>query len=141
MGRCFYEIYDQVEDTLIPIAQFGNMDNVPSGLKFFTKNEDFIQTATFRYNSGHVMRAHRHIDREPPKSFRTEEILLVWSGSVKCNIYNIDGSFRESIVLNRGDFVIVHNGGVGYEVLEENTIMMEVKSGPFTTSEEDRILL
>ena len=87
------------------------------------------------------MRAHRHIERTPPITFRTEEVLLVWKGKVICTIYEIDGTSRLERILKPGEYVIVHNGGVSYEIMEDDTILLEVKTGPFTNSEEDRVLL
>ena len=125
----------------ILLAQTGSLNDAPEGLHFLTENEHFIQVATFNHKKDHVMRAHRHIERPAPEKFRTEEVLLVWKGHVRCTVFNVDGTFKASINLHSGDFIVVHQGGVKYEVLEENTIMMEAKAGQFTNSEEDRILL
>ena len=125
----------------ILLAQTGNLNTAPEGLHFYTDNEQYIQVASFNYKTGHTMRAHRHIDREPPQEFRTEEVLLVWKGHVICYIYNIDGTELGSIDLHSGDFIIVHKGGVKYEVQTDDTILLEAKTGPFTTSDEDRVLL
>ena len=134
-------MFTEVDGKEIKLAEFYNMNASPKGLKFRTQNDDFIQAASFNYDKGHIMRPHRHIERTPPEFFRTEEVLLVWRGRVKCTIYDIDGFTREPEIMEAGDYVIIYHGGVSYEVLEDNTIMLEVKSGPFTTSEEDRILL
>ena len=128
----------------VKLAYIGNLNNSQKGLNFLTANEDFIQVATFKYEKGHIMRAHKHIDRTPPETFRTEEVLLVWKGRVVAMIYGKDKELGERCVkriLSAGDYVIVFNGGIQYKVLEEDTIMLEAKTGPFTTSEEDRILL
>jgi len=135
-GYRYSEIYPSVL-----LARFGNLDNAQDGLNFKTENCNFIQVAEFGYPAGHVMRAHRHIERTPPEKFRTEEVLLVWKGAVLCTIYELNGKRRIDRILRAGDYVIVHEGGVSYEVMENNTIMMEVKTGPFTNSEEDRVLL
>lgn len=132
--------YSEIDPSVL-LARFGNLDNAQDGLNFKTENCNLIQAAEFKYPTGHVMRAHRHIERTPPEKFRTEEVLLVWKGAVLCTIYELNDHPRIERILKPGDYVIVHNGGVSYEVLEDDTILLEVKSGPFTNSSEDRVLL
>lgn len=132
--------YSEIDPSVL-LARFGNLDNAQDGLNFKTENCNLIQAAEFKYPTGHIMRAHRHIERTPPEKFRTEEVLLVWKGAVLCTIYELNDYPRIERILNPGNYVIVHNCGVSYEVLEDDTILLEVKSGPFTNSEEDRVLI
>lgn len=130
----------------IKLAYLGNINNSPKGLRFLTVNEDFIQCASFRYDAQHVMNAHRHIERKPPETFRSEEVLLVWKGSVRVCIISDDKGLdtknrKVYRTMKAGDYIVVFKGGVGYKVLEDDTLMMEMKNGPFNNSEEDRVLL
>ncbi|MBI4651930.1 hypothetical protein HY745_11755 [Candidatus Desantisbacteria bacterium] len=51
-------------------------------------------------------------------------------GSVKINFYNKNKKNIGSEIVNKGDFILLCGGGHGFEILEE-TIMIEIKQGPF----------
>jgi hypothetical protein len=40
--------------------------------------------------------------------------------------------------LERGDTIILLNGGHGYEILSDNTKVLEVKNGPYVGADKDR---
>ena len=123
------------------LARFGNLNDAEPGLHFKTTNNNLIQAAEFKYPADHIMRAHRHIERTPPENFRTEEVLLVWKGKIWCTIYDIDDKVIYEQMMVSGEYVIVHYGGVKYDVLEDVSIMFELKACHFTTSEDDGVLL
>jgi hypothetical protein len=131
-------IYDNFQE----IGILANIENTPDGLHFYTEDINTIQFAGFRYNKGHVMRAHRHIFYDTEwERIKTQEVLVVWKGKVKLTIFNRDDKILTTFELNKGDFYISLFGGVRYDVLEDDTILMEFKTGPFPGSEKDRILI
>lgn len=123
------------------MGHLGNIDSAPKGLSFLGTPEDFIQVATFRYEYGHEMNSHAHIPRTPPETFITHEVLIVWKGIVELKVY--DNSFEQVFyhIMEAGDFYVNVGGGVGYKVFEDNTIMLEAKTGPFPGPELDRVLI
>ena len=114
--------------------------NFPDGLHFYTKDTDFIQVGTWNYNKCQMLKAHSHkvYKRE---SDITQELVFVKSGSLMVRIFddNADGFFQE--ILNQGDFLILFSGGHSYEILENNTEVLEVKNGPYPGLENDKRIL
>lgn len=124
------------------LATIDSVMNTQHGLSFLGDREDFLQIGKFRYDSGHIMRDHAHIDRERI-SRRTQEILIVFKGSCQVRIFDLDDKVAHVDTLVAGDYIVYYHGGIGFTVLEKDTIMMEIKNGPYDVQldDEDRRLI
>jgi hypothetical protein len=124
------------------LAIIDNVNNFEEGLKFYGNVMDFIQIGAFRYNEGKKLRNHRHIFR-PKLANKTQEIMIVFTGACEVETYTDDGVYWCKHTLGSGDFYISYWGGCGFKILEDNTIMMEIKNGPHDVNndDEDRVLL
>lgn len=118
-----------------------NFNNFKEGLSFYGKESDFIQVATFKYNKNSVLGDHRHIHRPGESVIKTQEILCVWKGAVELRVFDLNDSLIKKHALHSGDFYICFNGGCGYVVLEDETFLLEAKTGPFPGSSLDRVLI
>ncbi len=121
---------------------FGNVEDFDKGLGFFGTKDDFIQIGKFRYDTGKILRNHMHIPRERTVG-KTQEILIVFKGKCKLDVFDSQKNMVDSFVLNAGDYYIAYHGGFGGEVLTDDTIMMEIKPGPYNveSDDDDRVLL
>jgi len=81
--------------------------------------------------------AHRHnpIVRETKS---TMESWIIFSGSVECDIYDLDDCKLDSKVLHGGDCLVLFRGGHSLRVIEDRTIMFEFKNGPYLGSDRDK---
>lgn len=125
------------------LAIIDNFRNFEKGLNFFGTPEDFIQIGRFRYKKGKELRNHIHKLR-PRVADKTQEIMIVFQGSCEVRTYTpIERRLLSARVLGPGDFYISYNGGCGFTIQENDTIMMEVKNGPYNvkSDDEDRDLL
>lgn len=75
----------------------------------------------------------------PRKSNITQEMVYVKSGSMKAVIFDYDLNHIEDVILKTGDLAIMAYGAHGYEILENNTKIIEAKNGPFISVEVDKI--
>lgn len=69
---------------------------------------------------------------------RTQEMTYVKKGSMKVLLYDENRNFRDDYILNEGDLAVFAYGGHGYEILEDNTQIIEAKNGPFIDVETDK---
>ena len=113
-------------------------DDWQTGLNFITPDDTFIQAGTFWYQAGQKCKAHRHIRNDRPNEF-TQECNIVMSGSMAATIYDNDDKVLHTELLRAGDLIVVLAGGHGYEILEDNTKVVECKNGPFVSVEKDKI--
>ena len=107
------------------------------GLDFITPNELFIQVGTWWYDRGKKLASHIHNDFDRPGG-RTMESVYVRRESMRVLLYSEDRSFLRDFVLREGDLAVFAYGGHGYEILEDDTQIIESKNGPFVDVETDK---
>ncbi|MEJ2594734.1 MAG: hypothetical protein P8100_06325 [bacterium] len=107
------------------------------GLGFYSHDEEVIQVGTWHYNKGKELLKHMHNEVERT-ILRTNEVLYVVSGKVKAFIYDLQENFVEELEVNNGDTLILLDCGHGYEILEDDTRVLEIKNGPYLGAETDR---
>lgn len=107
------------------------------GLNFFTPPELNIQVSSWIYDKGQIVASHihkantRHVER-------THEVTYMKEGKMRVLLYDEDKQFLEDFMTIKGDIVVYVNGGHGYEILADNTQVIEVKNGPFSDVNTDK---
>jgi len=107
------------------------------GLGFYSNDQENIQVGTWQYNKGKQLMKHIHNVAERTIE-RTQEVLYIKRGSIKAQIYTMDEIFVAELIAKEGDTLILLNSGHGYEILEDNTQVIEIKNGPYLGAEVDR---
>lgn len=108
------------------------------GLNFITDNSLFIQVGSWWYQNGKRLAKHKH-NVVPREANITQEMVYVKSGAMLATIFDQEMNFIEQLVLKEGDLAIMVYGGHGYEILENDTKIIEAKNGPFLSVEIDKI--
>lgn len=108
------------------------------GLNFITDNNLFIQVGSWWYEKGKNLSKHKH-NIVPRESNITQEMVYVKSGSMKALIFDNQLNHVEDLILKSGDLAIMLDGAHGYEILENNTKIIEAKNGPFVSVEVDKV--
>lgn len=106
------------------------------GINFFTPPTFSQQLGYMKRPSGYIIEPHRHnlIKREV---VLTQEVLFIKSGKVRVDFYDNYQAYLKSILLSKGDVILLASGGHGFEIIEEAEII-EVKQGPYK-EEEDKV--
>ena len=117
-------------------ASIHNFNEMNEGLSFLTSDESFIQVGTWNYEKNKILDAHYHNYFER-NSYRTQEVVIVLEGKIKCNLFTEEGIEVHSEVINEGQMIIQYLSLNEYEILE-NTKVIEVKNGPYFGPEKDR---
>lgn len=119
------------------LARYVPADAWSDGLGFYSLDEEFVQVGSWTYSKGKELTRHIHnqVDRSVS---RTQEVLYIKEGSVRAKIFNLQEEFIDEIILNKGDTLILLNSGHGYEILEDNTQVLEIKNGPYLGANVDR---
>lgn len=108
-----------------------------AGLNFVSSENDYVQVGIWGYEKGKKLLPHNHMI-VPRTAQRTQEVIFVREGRVRADIFTEQDRFLKSIELCKGDTLVLLGGGHGYEVLEDNTKVLEVKNGPYVGAEKDR---
>ena len=102
----------------------------PEKTSFITPDEFYQQAGFVVYGQGGEIKSHTHLPIER-HLVGTPETLFVRKGKLLASIYNANHEFKGEFVLNTGDVMMLVNGGHGFQVLED-TILLEIKQGPYT---------
>lgn len=99
------------------------------GIEFFTENHFSQQLGYMKRPEGYIIGPHKH-KAVKKEVLQTQEVLFIKSGKVKANFYTDDHAYVKSAILEKGDVILLANGGHGFEMLEKSEII-EVKQGPY----------
>lgn len=99
----------------------------------------FIQCSALKLKDGHTFKPHKHIWKTTGHmETRAEESWVVIQGMVKCVFYDTDDKIIATPILTAGDASFSLRGGHTYEILQDNTIVYEMKTGPYLGQEFDK---
>ncbi|HCT94550.1 MAG TPA: hypothetical protein DIC44_07030 [Rikenellaceae bacterium] len=119
------------------LARYIPSESWAPDLGFYSKEEEFIQVGSWQYDKGKELLNHIH-NPVVRNISRTQEVLYVRKGIIKARVYSLDEIFVEEIIVKEGDTIILLNSGHGYEILQDNTQVLEIKNGPYLGADIDR---
>ena len=123
------------DDNLICILH--RADDWKKELDFVTQDDDFIQLGTWWYDKGKKLDRHYH-NVFKRSANKTAECVHIIQGSMRVDLYDCNQAFTESFIMFCGDSAVFLNGGHGYEILEDQTKVLETKNGPFLGVDKDK---
>ncbi len=109
---------------------------VAEGIKFFTDDNSSQQLGYMNRKKGYQIQPHVHnaVLREVTL---TQEVLFIKNGKVRVDFYSQQMEYKMSKILDKGDVILLANGGHGFEIIEDAEII-EVKQGPYC-GEKDKV--
>lgn len=101
---------------------------------FFTPPEQSFQVGLVVYPEGGEIQSHFHRTIERSLS-NTSEVLVVREGRCEIDIFDNQQELVATMELQTGDVMVMVSGGHGFRMLED-TVMLEIKQGPYLGIEE-----
>jgi cupin fold WbuC family metalloprotein len=133
------KIYSKIEpDKLLHLT--ASINSLSSNRIDIVPENEFLQLALLKMEKGKTFKPHKHIIHEKTTNI-AQESWFVYKGSVKCIFYDLDDSIIEEIILKEGDFSMTFRGGHNYEILEEESLVLEYKTGPYLGMEFDKTFI
>lgn len=123
-----------VDNRLLSIIIRHNFEK--EGIEFFTPNDFSQQLAYMKRPKEYVIPPHVHNPMQREVQL-TQEVLYIKSGKVRVDFYDNEQNYLQSSVLEKGDVILLADGGHGFEMLEESE-MIEIKQGPYA-GEMDKV--
>ena len=99
--------------------------------------QEFLQFAAMKLPKGDIALPHKHVACDKTATI-TQESWVIIQGKIKVILYDINDEILAEEVLLPGDCNITLYGAHAYEILEEDTIIYEYKTGPYQGIEKDR---
>ena len=119
------------------IARLIESGDWKEGLAFYSNDAEFIQVGTWFYDKGKQIQNHVH-NKFPRTADMTCEAIYMVSGRMRVNLYTLDKHFVEAFEAKEGEIVVLLEVGHGFEILEDNTKVLEIKNGPFMGVDKDK---
>ena len=134
------KIYSKVDpEKLLHIIN--RLDEI-NGRSEVVPENNFIQCATLKMEKNKTFPPHKHITKDRHYTEQiAQESWIVIKGSVKCILYDIDDQIIATPTLYSGDASFTLYGGHTYEILEEDTIVYEYKTGPYEGQSLDKTFI
>ncbi len=131
-------IYSKVKpDLLLHIVN--RLQDVTKSRADVIDSNQFLQLATMNLNKGDTFKPHHHFFKDSPTDkVIVQESWIVIKGKVKCIFYDIDNTIISTPILFPGDCSITLQGGHTYEILEDDTVVYEYKTGPYSGIKNDK---
>ena len=102
----------------------------PQATQFITADEHLQQIGFVKYPKGGTIPPHLHKPLER-HIVGTPETLIVRSGRAEVSLYDDRQQLVAQRTLEAGDVLVLISGGHGFRLLED-TVLLEVKQGPYT---------
>ena len=134
------EYYSKVDPTKLLHVVVRKEDLKP-GRKDIIPEEHFIQCSHLNMEKGKTFRPHKHIFKNRTRDVIAQESWIVIQGKVKCIFYDLDDTILVEPVLEPGDASFTLEGGHNYEILEDNTLVYEYKTGPYEGQALDKTFI
>lgn len=112
------------------VARIIGAEELDGPFKFFTVDADNLQISRWNHPKGYVCKAHIH-NRILRTIDMVNEMIFVLNGELLVTFYNLDGKPICDRILRKHDICHAIECGHGYEVLAQDTKVLEVKNGPF----------
>ena len=125
---------ERIERNGRPLAVNIRAAMLPEKTTFLTPNEFKQQVGFVVYpRGGEIARhVHRPLERH---LVGTSEVLVVRKGRAEIDVYDDDQSLVATRELRVGDVMLMVGGGHGFRLLED-TVLLEIKQGPYTGVDE-----
>lgn len=128
------ELVEKVVWQNVPLAYIIRSELMPAETTFLTPPEFKQQVGFVVYTSGGEIQRHTHRPLER-HLVGTSEVLIVRKGRCEIDIYTDDRKLVATRELRKGDIMLMVGGGHGFRMLED-TVLLEVKQGPYTGIDE-----
>jgi len=107
------------------------------GTQWYSSNNDGIQVSQMRYDKGKVFKAHHH-KTYPKTAYLTQECMVCIKGKIKFILWDDRKELLYENILYPGQVLIIYGGWHEFKILEDETLIIETKNGPYTSVETDK---
>ena len=112
--------------------------NIPEELCAYSNDEDYLQLLSWNYHSGKKLQPHKHLNL-PRTCNWTQEAVIVLQGSISASIFDNEKTLLDKVIVRSGECIVLLLGYHGYDILNDNTKVLELKNGPYAGAEKDRV--
>jgi mannose-6-phosphate isomerase-like protein (cupin superfamily) len=98
--------------------------------------EEILQVSFLKLPQSKTIQPHRHLP-VVRTTHGTNEAWIVISGTLQAQVFDIDASVVDTVVLGAGDCMVLYRGGHNFTALTDDALVYEIKNGPYYGSAVD----
>jgi hypothetical protein len=129
-------IYSAVDPTVLLLV-INRKEDISIERTDLSPGNEYLQCATKQLSKGTTFAPHKHNELIRTTNI-TQEAWVFLKGRVAARFWDTDDTLIYETELGEGDAAIVFRGGHSFEVLEDDTILYEFKTGPYFGVEKDK---
>jgi len=133
------KIYSKVDPNVLLLI-INRAEDITEKRTDLSPSEEYLQVSTKKLTLGTSFAPHKHNFLKRVTEI-TQEAWVFLSGAVEAKFWDIDNSLIHEAILKSGDCAIVYRAGHSFKVLEDNTKLYEVKTGPYYGVEKDKTFI
>jgi len=99
--------------------------------------KEYLQLALLKLKKSKTFKPHKHLIKEKVTDI-AQESWFVYKGSVECIFYDLDDKILVKEIIKEGQLSMTFRGGHNYRILQEDTLVLEYKTGPYLGVENDK---
>lgn len=131
------KIYSQVDPLTLLHIVIREEDFIDGRLDV-VDSDQWLQLSLLQMNEGKSFKPHRHNWNKREEQYIAQESWVVLKGSVKCIYYDLDNIIIAERVISEGEISVTLEGGHNYLILENDTRVLEFKTGKYLGQEIDK---
>lgn len=116
-------------------------EDFKEGRQDLIDSDQFIQCSTLKLKAGTTFKPHFHNIKIRTWIVIAQESWHIIKGSVKCTFYDTDNSIIAEPILSEGDTSFTLYGGHNYLILEDDTEVLEYKTGKYEGQQIDKTFI
>lgn len=117
-------------------------DDSVSGRKDIINPKEILQISLIQSEKNAVFDPHIHIEKMLDHNSQiTQESWVVVKGLVRVDYYDMSGVYIDSRKIKDGECSITLRGGHSYEILSDDTLIYEFKTGPYYGVKKDKVYI
>ena len=92
--------------------------------------KELLQVGIIKIKKNYNLKKHLHTNiLRTTKG--TQETWIIMKGQIQATYFDLDKKKISQRILNKGDISILYNGGHSLKCLKKNSIIYEIKNGPY----------
>lgn len=124
------KIYSKVDPTKL-LHMIVRKEDMKSGRVNLIAEDQFLQCSMLNLKKGTTFKAHKHIWKKRTMDVIAQESWVVIEGKVRCFFYDTDDMILATSELQQGDASFTLEGGHNYLILDDDSKILEYKTGPY----------
>ena len=103
-----------------------------------TSENQILQASFINFRRNAKVGAHSHLKTER-NTIGTQEVWVVLKGKAEVLFYDLDNTLVKSIIIEKGQVIILFDGGHAMKTRSRRFTMVEIKNGPYLGKDYDSI--